>query len=357
MVKRWWVLAATLCGLAGYASAQQRPFDPARHHDFAGSASQVLVLGTPHLSGFKTLDPKSFDPLLDRLAAWQPQIITIEQVSGPQCDDLRRYKTLHPDAADTYCWDETPARDATGLDLPQAVSEAERLFASLPPQPSAAQRRHLAAILLAANDQASALVQWLRLPVAERHAGDGLTPTLVTQLGRQETQKSEDYVIAAALAARLGLERIYQTDDHTAEGRTGEDPAFGPAIEKLWDNPAARERLKCDKAATALATDGAGVLAMYRYYNDPDIGEAAFRSDFGAALQGPDHGRRYVADWETRNLRMVANIRDVLGKRPGARLLTVVGASHKAYFEAYLRLMHDVTLADALAVLGPAPTR
>ncbi|WP_416211167.1 hypothetical protein [Nitrospirillum sp. BR 11828] len=48
---------------------------------------------------------------------------------------------------------------------------------------------------------------------------------------------------------------------------------------------------------------------------------------------------------------MVANIRDVLGQHPGSRLLAIVGASHKGYYEAYLNQMHDVRLADTGAVL------
>ncbi|NWJ53241.1 MAG: hypothetical protein HXX14_20540, partial [Bacteroidetes bacterium] len=55
--------------------------------------------------------------------------------------------------------------------------------------------------------------------------------------------------------------------------------------------------------------------------------------------------------WETRNLRMVANMRDVLGQQPGTRMLTIVGASHKGYYEAYLNLMHDVQLVSSDEVL------
>ena len=48
---------------------------------------------------------------------------------------------------------------------------------------------------------------------------------------------------------------------------------------------------------------------------------------------------------------MVANIRDVLGLHPGMRLLAIVGASHKGYYEAYLDQMHDVRLTDPQTVL------
>jgi len=48
---------------------------------------------------------------------------------------------------------------------------------------------------------------------------------------------------------------------------------------------------------------------------------------------------------------MVSNIRDVLGRHPGTRMLAIVGASHKGYYEAYLNQMHDVVLVDALPLL------
>jgi len=79
-----------------------------------------------------------------------------------------------------------------------------------------------------------------------------------------------------------------------------------------------------------------------------------YHSDFGAALGEPSpeaFGRNYLGYWETRNLRMVANIRDVLGQHPGTRMLAIVGASHKWYHEAYLDQMHDVQLVDAEPIL------
>ncbi|NCP64890.1 MAG: hypothetical protein GW763_06955 [Paraglaciecola sp.] len=77
-------------------------------------------------------------------------------------------------------------------------------------------------------------------------------------------------------------------------------------------------------------------------------------ADFGAAIahKSPQlFGRQYLAWWETRNLRMVANIREALGNQPGAKVLSIVGSSHKPYFDAYLRMMHDVIVVDSLQVL------
>ncbi len=321
-----------------------------------GAPNEVLVLGTPHLSEFTEAPPLA--PLLDRLAAWRPAVIATENLSGLQCDNLRRYPSRYAETVKTYCGDPGPAGRATGLDVPAANAEAERLLAAWPVAPSAAQRRHLAAVFLAAGEPGSALVQWLRLAPAEHRAGDSLDDELVALLTKAMVRRNETNLVAAVLAARLGLERLWSVDDHSADTPDSEDAAelkaANDAIMHAWDNPASHQR---EAEGTALSKNVAqpdGLLQLYRAYNAPGAAALAYKSDFGAALvePSPQHfGRQYVGYWETRNLRMVSNIRDVLARHPGTRLLAIVGASHKGYYEAYLNQMHDVRLVDALAVL------
>lgn len=341
--------------VASAALAGGQGFDPRAHRVFAGAPSEVLVLGTPHLSGLpEAFKPEDLSTVIDKLAAWKPDAITIEAVSGPECEELRRYAPLHPDAFDTYCFDAEPAQTALGIDMPAATIAVARTLAAWRTAPSSAERRHLAALFLAAGEPASALVQWLRLPDTERHAGDGLNAVLAQTLDARRTKHNEDYLLAAALAARLGLDRVYPTDDHTADDEAGDDPAYEKAVSAAWDNPATAARKRESGALEAELGTPEATLALYRAYNTPAAAEQAFASDWGAALRDPSpqhFGRKYVSWWETRNLRMVANIRAVLQKRPGTRLLTIVGASHAGYFKAYLGMMHDVRLADTEVVL------
>ncbi len=344
--------------LVGAAAAQTyRPaFDPgALKGPRGGERNQVLILGTPHLRALPDrFDPADLAPLLDRLAAWHPQAIAIEALSGTQCDALRRYPERYEETVAAYCRDPAPARAATGLDVPAATAEADRLLADWPADPTPAQRRHLAAVFLAGGEPASALVQWLRLPASERHAGDGLDAALVASLEALRTRRNETTLIAAPLAARLGLDRVHAMDDHTADAPVSDEKAYAAAITKAWDNPATARRKAISERLEARLGTGDAVLAMYRSYNSPDMPPLIFESDFGAALNEPSpqrFGRRYLAYWETRNLRMAANIREMLGADPGMRALVIVGASHKPYLEAYLDDMHDVQLVDAEAVL------
>ena len=106
-----------------------------------------------------------------------------------------------------------------------------------------------------------------------------------------------------------------------ADTPDGADPsekkAYADAVMGAWDNPYTHERRAASQQLEARLAEPDGLLAMYRTYNDPSQALIIYRSDFGAALTEPSpqgFGRRYVGFWETRNLRMVANMRDVVGR-------------------------------------------
>jgi hypothetical protein len=267
---------------------------------------------------------------------------------------MRRQGERHAEAVEAFCYDPAAAGRAAGLDVPAANAEAERLLANWPATPSAAQRRRLALVFLAAGEPASATVQWFRLPAAERRVGQGLTDELEVFLQAQLTQKNETALIAAQLAARSGLERVWSVDDQSFVGAAIDDKAYGEAVARAWDNPATKARIAAEQALHAGIGKADGLLNLYRAHNAPSLAALAYESDWGATLTEPSeqaYGRRYVAYWETRNLRMVANIREVLGRAPGTRLVAIVGASHKPYYEAYLNQMRDVALVDLLPLL------
>lgn len=350
------LLATFLCAGAAHAQSTRDSFDPGTLKGPAkGTPNEVMVLGSAHLSqlpaGFR-IDAVRL--LNQRLLAWKPRIIAVEDRSGMQCDYLRRYPQRYRETIESYCWDPAPARAATGLDVPAATAEADRLLSNWPASPTPAQRRRLAAVFLAGGEPVSALVQWLRLPQAERRAGDGLDAALVALLERQRTRPNESTLIAAPLAAALGLERVVGMDDHTADAPDADPKAAGAAIMKAWDNPATAQRKAMDVRMDGRLGDPEGVLALYRALNEPSQARLIYDSDFGAALEegSPQQfGRGYVAAWETRNLRMAANIREAIGALPGSRTLVIVGASHKWYLQAYLDRMHDVRIVGTEQVL------
>ena len=354
-MKKRWVGTALSATLIWSGMVQAQVDLSVLDQDMAGPRAQVLVLGSVHLSQLpKEFKPKSLEPLLARLAAFKPEVITIEAISGESCDLMARHPTVYaPKDVSTYCRATEDAKAATGLDVPAAIAEVGKTLADWPTQPTAAQRRHLAALFLAANDGSSALTQWLQLPETERRAGDGLNDALVAGLHKLETRKNENGMIGARLAARLGLQRVFAIDDHTGDNvYVADEAAYWKTVQEAW-NAASAAAAPMRKQEDDIAKGG-DMLALYRYVNRPDGRRIAINSDFGAAMRDPSpqhYGQLYVAGWETRNLRMVANIRAAFRERPGARVLSIVGASHKPWFDNLLGLMQGVDVIDAEKVL------
>jgi len=165
---------------------------------------------------------------------------------------------------------------------------------------------------------------------------------------------NETYALAVAVAARMGLQRVFAVDDHTADAVQAE---AGPGLEafmtKFWSS-ARSAVVDEDRRRSAVLTSAADLLDYYRFINRPATQRGFIEADQLGAMQAAapgNYGRAYFAWWEVRNLRMVANIRAAFGNRPGARVLNIVGASHKPYYDAYLAMMSDVRLVDAEAVL------
>jgi hypothetical protein len=95
-------------------------------------------------------------------------------------------------------------------------------------------------------------------------------------------------------------------------------------------------------------------LDTYRMVNRPESGRAQAEMEWMRMIERPtvgDVGRIRLAGWEVRNLRMIANIRQAMSGHPGGRVLVLVGAGHKPWFDAYLRVMPDVRIVDVATVL------
>lgn len=344
--------AALVLGLAVAGTATAQIDLSTLDKDMAGPRTQVLVLGTVHLSELpKDFDPKALDPLLDRLAGFKPEIITIEAIGGEQCDLAARHPSVYgPD----YCAATEAAKAATGLDIPAAIADIDKTLAAWPARPEPAQRRRLAALFLAASERASAYVQWLQLPQAERRAGDGLDDALVTMLKQTQTRNNENYQIAARLAARLGLQRVHPVDDHTGDNaRIADVKAFGQSVEQAWNAGKSEKLDAMDKQEKSLS-QARDLLPLYRFINRPD--NLWLRADINAgatmrAASSQHYPQIWVSGWEIRNLRMVANIQQTFRERPGARVLSIVGASHKPWFDSWLGQMQGVDIVDVEQVL------
>ncbi len=354
--------AVTLAAIAP-ATAQNRPFDPreyqARH---VGQPTQILVIGTPHLSGTPdNFDPAVLEPLLARLQAYHPDAIAIEALPGRQIDQMWTWRESYPGAAQSYGGRSMAlsgiSRGLLGMDMPQADAEIRRVLADWPASPTPVQRRRLAALFAAAGEPSSAIVQWWKLDESERIGDDNVSRLLAEQLNTYSTpsRRNENELIAARLAVRLGQERVYAMDDQSDDV----GPNFEADITAFTKEPWMTQ-LMADPSFTPLReasqhlTTPDEALATYRFVNSWRAGRTDANGQWLNMInrQSPNNvGRARVAAWETRNLRQIANIREVSARYPGGRILVIVGSAHKPWFDAYLSMMSDVEIVDAARVL------
>lgn len=344
-------LLATIAMTLSASAAAQGPLGAA---PVAGAKSQVLTIATVHLSGYDWA-PAMLEPLLDKLVAFRPDIVTHEGLSGEQCYAMRSHPDLYGESLDSYCWNPDEIIAETRLSVPQAMLEVRKTLAALPPDPTAAQRRRLALLFLAAGDRVSARVQWLRLAPADRVAGDGLTDEMIAIIVRKGKKMNESYDVAAAVAARVGLERVIAVDDHTSDAALADvGPEYGSELTARYQEPGVVALIASDKAKTDKVRDAASMLDLFRSLNAKTGVDQALKGDFAAAIAAStpgQAGRKYFGWWEVRNLRMVANVRAAFAARPGARTLNIVGASHKPWYDFHFAAMPDVAVVDAAKVL------
>ncbi len=359
-------VAAVMLASFGPVLAQETTarFDPRDWRDrVAGQRTEVLVLGSPHLSGApRTFDPAVLEPLLARLEAFRPDVVAIEALSGESLQGLKAYEAVYPESAESFgarsLATAAKARSEIGLDLPAAEAALRARLADWPAAPTPADRRALAALFAASGDPYSALVQWWRLPEPERRAGDGVGAELAADLQAFDRRRNENHLIGSRLAVRLGLERVWPIDDHDADDVM--TPAVVQALGAAMSDDPAVAALMADPALARLGsaserlTTPEQAMETYRELNTAEAAALDARLQWLIMIdrdwpQGA--GRVRMAEWEARNLRQVAHIREAAARAPGGRVLVIVGSAHKAWFEAYLGMMTDIDLVDAPAAL------
>lgn len=352
------LIALAACCLAVPLCAEE--FDPSAYRQQVDNPTKVMVLGTAHLSNAgEGWDPAVLNLLLDRLAAFGPDVITIENQPGPTAYKLWAYRGVSPETAATYAELALEMATTAGLsldmDMPQAEAALRQTMAKLGDNPAPGERRRLAALFAAAGDPYSALVQWWHLPPPERVAGDGISRRLAAQLDELGQENEEGVLLAVKLAVRLGLQRVYQTDSQ-------EDDVFTPEEADLFAQkvfPGLAQSVTADplvqqRGTVAEMTTPEAVLDAYRRLNDPRIERRLADLEWLGVIDRPtekDVGRKRMAAWEARNLRMAANIRESAARAPGGKVLVIVGATHKLWLEAYLGMMSDIAIISTDKVL------
>lgn len=349
-----------------FSTAQQeKPFDPAAAKPNLGlPQTQVMVLGISHLDAASSKFQTSWlEPLLCRLRFYNPQVVLTEAMPGEQIMGLDAYAVYHGEAGkyggSTLQMAKTAQADLC-LSAAQALVKADSLL--LKKDLTASQRRHLAALFVAAAEPFSATVQWMRLADTERIAGDGILSSMVKILNRFATHRNEIASIASRVAADVGRERVYGAGDHSSDTAI---PDFKdmqqavnaePGLVDLFNHKTATFRAVPED--TMKLSSAAQVMPVLKWKNSARFGELDADAQWFSMLRSTKmdtYGRQRVAAWEAQNLEMAVAIRKATAPIAGGRALLVVGAAHKPFIEAYLRMFTDIEIVSVTDLLNSVP--
>lgn len=332
--------------------------------------SQVLVLGTPHLSAEAArLTPGHLQPLLDRLVDFAPTRIAVESLAADEIATLAAHAPHAPAAAEVLGMFAAGAHETgramqekLGIDHAAAARRAAALEATLDADADPAKRLELVALWLAAYEYDTATLQWSLLPEDARTGAATIPAEVAARLDRRLAGANEIVTLALPLARRLGLRRIHPIDSQYDGVRMLSMPA--DALEALFADPARGTSM--DPAHTAqtrqVADDAfaAGdLLPLYRHHNSSRHmgGDATqWRWLFADKHAGGLHRFRY-AMWELRNLRLATHIADVAASTRPERVLVLVGSAHKAPLERILATQLGVELAGFETIAAPPARR
>lgn len=327
-------------------------------------ATKVFVLGTPHLSAFADrFEPSMVDSLITALNAFGPDAIAVEKMSGRQVAAMERWGGRFDRVAERFAgaflYHGNRIQEQTGWSWSEANQRADSLLAVARSDSmtlDAETRLALIQSLTAAYRLPSAALHWRYLSPKERSVQSALPDTTVNDLVERLNAANETYSIGMRVAHKRGHQRLYPIDDQTEKDRVAVIgpplmKAIGDSMRTAFDtHPVFRRADSLEQ----VGLEAGNLLSAYRYVNQEKVGRANVKLQSGTLLDAdlPDAvGDQWVALWQTRNLHMVGHIQRVIAQHPGERVLVIVGASHKPFFDAYLRQMMGVTVVDAEPVL------
>lgn len=330
--------------------------------------TEVLVLATTHLSIVgDRWSPQLVEPLVQALVRFNPDIIAVESMPPYVIEALEKLGGNHEEVVKAMASRSTKVGQAAqsylALKRLEAQTEADRVLEKLANNAETRLapeiRRSLALSLLAAYDLPSAALQWSYLDPVEQV----LSPALPGEIKQffDETLKSpnETYSIGVSTARRVGLQRIVSMDDHQEAAETLN---FLDQLSDELDASPIFKDLKVSIASFYTRSDRSfeegiekgNLLPHYLWLSSPEFAQGDVIAQWGVFLQthlpsGLDRAR--LAQWEVRNLRMAAHIRQAGSQFPGGRILVIVGSGHKAFLDHYLSSLIDVELVELASVV------
>lgn len=316
--------------------------------------TQILVLGTNHLSQSKDFNVEALNNLIKVLETFKPDLIGVEQMPPDLLNDI---ENRTKESQESYGKQLSFLKDIQ-RNLNLSRREAELKSREMIKQAvangnnfSVAERKKFVAVLLASYAFNSAVLQWSYLPEADRKEDDLIAAQTVKILNSQVNSKNEIYSLGVRLARNLNLPTVEPIDDLQDEDYLRE---FFPNLSADLKKPVEKivSERKFDVYAESQKSLQAGfktkdLLPHYLLLNSVEYQKNDIDGQWNLFLRtkipsGVDRAR--LSLWEMRNLDIAAKIRRATAFSHGKKMLVIIGAAHKPFLDDYLSRMIDVKI-------------
>lgn len=332
-------------------------------------AQTVTIVGTQHLRGLETRPtPEQYQHTISALSEFRPTQVCVERMDGERVqalaqDPRRNAMTLHPD---THGRPVGTRFIPIGLEMQtrlailpaDARDEAGELAASWNSL-AIDVRLRLIALQTAGYEIYSAVLNWSYLNEEERaEAAAGLLEPIAPTLDELLASPHEVYALAVPIARRAGLHELCMADalENETAGMQAAINLGGQSIlesEELatrFANYAARMKeawrpASCETALTdMLAFMNSDAFASFDRENQWELLRTLDNEE------GAFHRR--LMHWHARTAQISGELYEALAKGPRERVMLIIGAAHRPFNEAEMRVQPWLTVEPASNLLA-----
>jgi hypothetical protein len=316
--------------------------------------TQLLILGTSHLSQIKEFDPKMLEAVIAKLDSMSFDAVCIENMSTELLYDIRSRKDpAFGQVLSSFGGKHLLIADSVQAQLGITFLDAQNMIKDLLTKESLtdSDRLSLIELFLAAGDPTSATLHYAFLQDKHIAAKSILPKDYFEDLIRNLKSSNEVYSLALKLAINQELKRIEPIDNFQDEALLLKHfPTFMEDYTVHREAFADIQKLPVFVNSQRTLKEGVerqDLLDHYIYLNSEEFMKQDFEGQWEIWLttnfsSGSDRARYYL--WEMRNLQIAANIMKVCSFYPGKKVIVIIGASHKYFIEKYVGEVSNIEI-------------
>jgi hypothetical protein len=324
------------------------------HHSRAQNKTEVLILGTMHLSQIEGFEKDALSSLIKKLNLYEFDAIGIESMSTELLNDIAsRSGDTYTDLIEYYGKERIEFQKEYQKKLDNNLSEVSKKIDSLIQLKvlTNKDRISLMSYYLAAGDLASTVLQYNYLEKGTLIEEEWIDVKTLDKIKKLSNSPNEIYSLAVKLAEMQNLQKMEYIDNLQDESILYANfPEFITEYmskQELFKNIPNLPLFKTIDSLQNTSLSNKDLHPLYQFLNSDYYKQADYDAQWNLWLKTDFESKtdlsRYSL-WEMRNLQIAANIMRLSAFYPRKKILIIIGASHTSFIEKHLEKCSNISL-------------